>query len=199
MIVPAEEYYQNLIQINDTNKPILANLLPSDEKIYNIDLNTRKVEVPQYLSVKKDHRAETVYFTVDRYYDNMDLSSTVCLIQYINDGVKKETGIEDLGHFYLVPFYDITTFKEEKKILFPWQIGGPATAAAGTVNFSFRFFILNAENQYLYSLNTLEATSKVLYGMDITDKENENLIIPADTVTEIYNKINELSSNWLEI
>lgn len=199
MIVPAEEYYQNLIQINDTNKPILANLLPSDEKIYNIDLNTRKVEAPQYLSVKKDHRAETIYFTVDRYYDNMDLSSTVCLIQYVNDGVKKETGIEDLGHFYLVPFYDITTFKEEKKILFPWQIGGPATAAAGTVNFSFRFFILNAENQYLYSLNTLEATSKVLYGMDITDKENENLIIPADTVTEIYNKINELSSNWLEI
>jgi hypothetical protein len=38
------------------------------------------VEAPPVLGVKKDHYAETLYFSVDRYYDNMDLASTTCLI-----------------------------------------------------------------------------------------------------------------------
>ena len=133
----------------------------------------------------------------------MDLASTTCLIQYINEGVKKETGVEDQGHFYLVPFYDITTLKDQNKILLPWMVGESVTAAAGNVKFSFRFFQLNAENKYIYNLNTKEATSKILNNMDITDKDNENLSIPSDTVSQIYSKINELSNQvgtyWIEI
>lgn len=203
MITTFEEYYSHLSLINDTNKPQLAILIPKNEKIYQINLEERTVETPPALGVKKDHYAETIYFSVDRYYDNMDLASTTCLIQYINEGVKKDTGVEDQGHFYLVPFYDITTLKDQNKILLPWMVGESVTAAAGNVKFSFRFFQLNAENEYIYNLNTKEATSKILNNMDITNKDNENLNIPTDTVSQIYSKINELSNQvgtyWIEI
>jgi hypothetical protein len=109
MITTPQEYYSKLYLIQDTNKPSVAILAPSDEKIYNIDLSTRKIESPDFLSIKKDHMAETIYFTVDRYYDNIDLLETTCVVQYIN--ADKEARI------YAVPFYDITTF--EGKILFP--------------------------------------------------------------------------------
>ena len=104
MITTAEEYYSHLFQIQDHNAPSLALLLPRDEIIYNIDLNTRKIEAPDVLSAQYDHYAETIYFSVDRYFDNMDLTNTVCVVQFINEKNEEE------GHLYVVPFYDITYF-----------------------------------------------------------------------------------------
>lgn len=102
MITTAEEYQKYLWQLQDQNKPVSAILLPSDENIYEINLNTRTINAPEFLSVRKDHAAETVYFLVDRFYDNMDLSQTACVIQY-----KNAAGEE---HIFPVPFYDVTTF-----------------------------------------------------------------------------------------
>lgn len=102
MITTAEEYQKYLWQLQDSNKPVSAILLPSDENIYEIDLNARTVNAPEFLSVRKDHAAETVYFLVDRFYDNMDLSQTTCIIEYINAAGEEK--------FFPVPFYDVTTF-----------------------------------------------------------------------------------------
>ena len=76
MITTAAEYEKYLSQIYDVNPPTLAVLLPSSEPIYKIDLNKRTVETPDFLSVEKDHRAECLYFIVDRFFDNIDLSTT---------------------------------------------------------------------------------------------------------------------------
>jgi hypothetical protein len=86
------------------------------EKIYNIDLNTRKVEEPKFISVIEDHASEVIYFSVDRFFDYMDLATMTCLIEYIN--AKGEKGI------YAVPFYDIQTLRDEGKMLLPWVING---------------------------------------------------------------------------
>ena len=43
MITNANEYYQELYRIQDHNFPLKAVLVPSDERIYNVDLSTRKV------------------------------------------------------------------------------------------------------------------------------------------------------------
>lgn len=102
MITTAEEYQKYLWQLQSNNKPVSAILLPSDENIYEINLNTREINAPEFLSVRKDHAAETVYFLVDRFYDNMDLSQATCIIQY-----KNAAGEE---HVFPVPFYDVTTF-----------------------------------------------------------------------------------------
>ena len=102
-----------------------------------------------------DHHAETVYFKVDRFFDNMDLTNTVCLIQYINKNAVDSEGNPSKGRVYLVPFYDTTHFKDEDKILIPWAINGPATSAAGPIEFSLKFYLLNYNgSEYLYNLNT---------------------------------------------
>ena len=165
MITTPQEYYAKLHLIQDTNKPMVAVLAPSDERIYNIDLSTRKIESPDFLSIEKDHMAETIYFTVDRYYDNIDLLETTCIVQYIN--ANKEARI------YAVPFFDVTTF--EGKILFPWCIEGEATKAAGTVQYSFKFYHTfkgeNDEVLFDFNLNTMAATSRVLTGLDVANKD----------------------------
>ena len=204
MITTPEEYLAKLYQIQDNNLPTIALLLPSDEAIYNIDLNSRTIEAPEFLSAETDHFAETIYFKVDRYFDNMDLTKTICIIQYENDNAVN-TDCDPAGGFaYLVPFYDITHFEEENKILIPWAIGGPATAAAGNVTFAMRFYKFNAEGTSLiYNLNTLPATSKILHGMNVITNENENFIIPDTTVEMIYQEIDTIRSQadltWIDV
>lgn len=194
MITTPEEYLAKLYQIQDNNLPTIALLLPGDEAIYNIDLNQRTIETPEFLSVNTDHFAETIYFKVDRYFDNMDLTKTVCIIQYENDSALNADGDPAGGFAYLVPFYDITHFQKENKILIPWAIGGPATAAAGNITFAIRFYKYNADGALIYNLNTLPATSKILHGMNVITEENENFIIPTDTVSQIYAEINTIKN-----
>lgn len=161
MITSIQEYYNNLWRIQSVNAPSLAILLPKDEKIYKVDLNTRTIETPEYLSVEQDHRAEMIYFVVDRYYDHFDLAKTNCIIQYVN----KTTGKSGA---YAVPFYNIHTASTEDRarILFPWCIEGMATEAAGDIEYSIRFFTVVEDKMINYNLNTLPTTSKILHGLN---------------------------------
>lgn len=103
MIATAEEYLQQLWQLYDGNVPTKAIILPRDETIYQIDLNTRIIKAPYLSGITKDQNAETFYFIVDRFHGEIDLVNTACLVYYKN----KTSGT---GSFYPVPFYDITTF-----------------------------------------------------------------------------------------
>jgi hypothetical protein len=153
------------------------------------------IEAPADIGVDLDHNAETIYFKVDRYFDNMDLTKTVCIIQYENDSAVNADGDPAGGFVYLVPFYDIAHFEEENKILIPWAIGGPATAAAGNVTFAMRFYKFNADGTSLvYNLNTLPATSKILHGMNVITKDNENFVLADTTVEMIYQEIDMIRS-----
>ena len=186
MITTPQDYYSKLYLIQDTNKPTIAILLPSEEKIYNIDLNTRKIEAPNYLSIEKDHLAETIYFLVDRYFDSIDLSETTCVVQYIN--AKNEPRL------YAVPFMDITTF--EGKILFPWCIEGEATKAAGNISYSVKFYhtFKDEEGNVLFdfNLNTVVAKSKILSGLDVIKQDPDYNYI-ASEIESALERINLLS------
>ena len=155
MITSLQEYYNLLYLIQDENPPELAVLLPGDEPPLRIDLNSRKIEAPEYLSVATDHRAETIFFSVNRYFDNVDLSTMSCIIQFIN--AKGDSGI------YVVPFYD--TSRGDDNMLIPWVIEGSVTAFKGPVVYSVQFFrVSDNSSKFTYNLNTLPATSKVLEG-----------------------------------
>ena len=179
MITPIQEYYNNIWKIKSFNPPVIAILLPSDEKIYNIDLNSRMVEAPEFVSVEQDHSAEIIYFKVDRWYDTVDLLSTSCLIQYTN----KTTGKSGC---YAVPFYDITTISAlsngtEQKILFPWCIDGLAAEKPGDLEYSIKFFSVRPDGIIDYNLNTIPSITKILKGLN----PNDNLSYdPTATVFE---------------
>lgn len=165
-VVVAKEYFENLFRIQDENPPSLALLLPSSKRTYHIDLETRKVESPEFLGVEREHKAEVLYFTVNRYFDYIDLAETVCIIKYVN--ANKES------RYYAVPFYDVVTpnqanwddGREDKStelMLIPWVLDGNVVATHGAVEFSFEFYKMDEDGlKIIYSLNTLPVTSKVL-------------------------------------
>lgn len=241
MITTVEEYNAKLGLIQDANYPSQALLLPKDEFIYEIDLNTRIIKAPIYLGVEKDHKAETIYFLTDRFFCGIDLANTSCLVQYVNALGE--------GRFFPVPFYDTTTYSgrdvnkryiiahvtyanyergkyyilkdeeyvisndafdpaetyysyiDQPKIIFPWHISGEATAAAGEIEYSVRFYKTDASGKYFeYCLNTKTATSRVLEGMETT--EEQNLQYDADALSSINHKVDMLARDyqlyWIE-
>ena len=171
MITSAQEYFSRLQDIRNENlhKEVLQ--IPSDELIYAVDLNSRTIDTPVYLSTETDHTAETIFFIVDRYYETYDLAQSTCIVEYIN--AKNEPGI------YLVPIYDLETYAADGKMLIPWVIQGGATKAAGTIKYAIRFYHLHkverpegtetgTEYAYDYIINTQVAQSKILKGMGET-------------------------------
>ena len=187
MITAPKEYFDKLWQLQSKNKPNVAVLLPSSERIYEVNLHERKIEAPEFLSIQTDHYAETVYFMMDRYYDNVDLTETVGVIQYITpSGLKR---------IYPIPFYDILTYKdyinieegeERPKVIFPWCIDGAATESAGVIEYSIRFFKVDPVKKVLYyNMSTLPAKGKILHGMDVLEK-NEDYNFRVHALEEIY-------------
>lgn len=164
MYTDSAEYTQVLAHIQDNNPPSLAILLPKNEPFYEVDLNTRIISVPDILSIRTDHRSETVYFKVGRFHDEVDLSTMVCIIQYIN--ANKE------GRVYPVPYYDIDTFSDTDEMIFPWIIDQEVTKAAGTVKFSIRFYELDPSGKFLlYNISTLPAQTRIEKDLEMTYDE----------------------------
>lgn len=173
MITTARDYYNLYHRIQSENAPSLAILLPTDEKIYSVDLNARTVEAPEYLGVEGDHRAEVIYFKVNRFYDFYDLTQAVCTIQYVNALGESRA--------YAVPYYDIDTLsghddvrgEQDDIILFPWMIDKETTKVKGPIKFNIKFYKLNdIGTKYLYNLSTLEATSQILAGIGNDNSNN---------------------------
>ena len=61
MITTVEDYYGLLYKVQDQNPPNTAIRLPSDEPVYEIDLDSRTVEAPDFVSVSKDHYSEIIF------------------------------------------------------------------------------------------------------------------------------------------
>lgn len=187
MITSAKEYLANLQRIRNENLHTEVLQIPSDELVYNVDLNARTIDTPAYLSTETDHTAETVFFLVDRYYETYDLAQSTCIIEFIN--AKNDFGI------YLVPIYDLETYAEEGKMLIPWVIQGKVTAAAGPVKYAIRFYHLNkverpsgteigTEYVYDYIINTQVAQSRILKGMGETFFDNAESALDGVTTTD---------------
>lgn len=160
MITGEQEYLQFLKNVQDGyNPPDIRIRLPQDEPIYEVDLNTRKINAPTFLGVEADHSAEIIFFSIDRYYDSMDLAQMVGMIQF-RDAKNKE-------YYYVIPYYDTTSVSG--KIIFPWNIQSPVTKWSGTIRFSIKFFKIAPTSsveapELFYEINTLTASSKVLTG-----------------------------------
>ena len=91
-----EEYFgiiKTLREKLDTNYGIV----PLDEITFDIDANTRTINFPKnnytYI-VKGDNLAETIFFTIDRYFDGVDLNSKEIVILSTINGNKYWTPID---------------------------------------------------------------------------------------------------------
>lgn len=140
-------------------------LIPSDEEPFKIDANTRKIEVPKNFkqaAVIGDNMCEIITFTIDRYFDYVDLATTQICIQW-----KTET-TEGISHIGL---RDLETVSG--KIRFGWPLTSVLTEKAGKIHFAVRFFIESnvadsEEKQIVYLLNTSIAEIEVGSGLNLS-------------------------------
>lgn len=164
MIVSPQEYESLLYRLIDPNEFTHMFQIPENEPVYEIDLNARKIQAPEFLSLETDHNSEIIWFKTDRFYDNFDLYESCCWIQYKNAD-KKE-------FFYAAPIIIDKTIHTSEKILIPWAISKEVAAKTGIVEFSFQFFKLsNDKKKFLYVLNTQSAKSKILASLRVDPLE----------------------------
>ena len=190
MKVLAAEYYELLKQIQDNSISIITPI-PSDEPFIEVDLNSRCIVLPpefkDFLSVERDHRAETVYFRMDRYFDDIDLANVTGVIEYVNAAGE--------GRIYPITLKD--SISQAGKILFAWCIGGEATKLAGNISFAVRFYSVDPDQaSFTYNLNTIPAIGIILHGMELVD-DNETYDYPAAVISQIYDEIEKAKNKKL--
>lgn len=185
---------EQLYELQSTNAPSNV-FLPFAHNIYDVDLTTRKIYGPEHISVRRDHKAEIIYFKVDRYFDYMDLANTICVIEYIVPG-----DIKRVSHIYIVPFFDTSKFISENKMIFPWSVGGAATSKEGTIEYAIRFYKIDGEGEdkkLVYNLNTLPAKSKILPSIEgdgeISKAEYD---IPVEAYEELIHQVVNNKTYW---
>lgn len=166
MITSKEEYLQRLADIqNQANLKELV-MLPSDEPRFVIDANSRTIAIPDeftFLGVENDHAAETIYFEIDRYFDQHDLSTEMCVVQFesVNKNGDYETVLSD--GFYPITKIDVDSVPG--KVLFGWTILSDVTAHDADVKFSVRFYSVETDedgtSEFTYNFNTLPSSLPV--------------------------------------
>ena len=202
MIVKPDEYEKLILHLKNPNTFKELVQIPENEPVYEINLDTRTINAPEFLSVEEDHNSEIIWFKTKRFYDNFDISSATCWIQYRNA----------LGEEYYLASPLIISAGDygDEFLLIPWTIGGSATKASGTIEFSFQFFKLTEDRlQFQFILNTQSARSKILAGLradpllvlDATDEELQNEFAPqaesfAKEIHALYEKVRELTGEY---
>ena len=163
------DFYQAAGAHSDNRKGYKYIMMPLDkvgEDAFEINLNSRTITVPAAFSkiggVQADQMAELIVFSVDRYFDYMDLANTLIYVQWQLPDNDHTTGATEI------------TIKDLEsapgKIRFAWPLYNTITKHSGTVKFSVRFFVFDENDKLAYSLNTLDANLIIKPALDPADK-----------------------------
>ena len=182
MITKTEDYLALLQDIQNNNVTNLVALVDvPNEKRFVINANTREIDIPQefqeFLAMRNDHNAEKIYFEIDRYFDDVDLSTKTCVVHFVN--ANHEAGI------YPVQVMDVDTV--DGKIIFEWALENGLTYTAGNISFAVRFYSMEDE-EFTYNLNTKTYWSVVL---DTIEPDDYNEVNP-EVTTVIDNLVQEI-------
>lgn len=142
------------------------------ERLFEINTNTRAIDIPvdfarNGVSVQGDELAEILYFSIDRFYDAMDLDTADIYIQWT-----KQNGDSGVSIPWVV---DIES--TPNKIIFGWALSSTITELAGPLKFAVRFYQWadDAHTKLAYSLSTLTHTIQIKQALDFTLGSNDYL------------------------
>ena len=172
-ITNMEDFFGNLLDIaalGDNNEGLKYLRLPVDEPIFEINANTRKIEIPSDfksngLSVQGDHLAEIVFFSIDRYFDYMDFMNCDVTINW-----KMGTQVGRTESF--LKNSDMIA----GHVVFGWPVNNIITEKSGQLSFAIEFSIKDKNtNEVKYSFNTLTANINIKDGLIIGEAEPVSL------------------------
>lgn len=181
---PQNYLLQQTFYLNNTNDDT-SKVNDSNEPIY---ISNRRILMPviEDIVVSGDTRSQIVSFTMPRFFENVDLSSKVISIKFIN---AKNQG--DRSSVVNVVTTDDT-------ISFGWLIDGKVTVKEGYVNFAVEFLGYDENNKF-YCWSTTPAQLQVSKGLIVDEliEEPEPSWIQSWELSaddRINRKFNELST-----
>lgn len=121
---------------------------------------------------------------MDRYFEDVDLSKTTCVIEYINAA----------GEGRICPVLSIDTITFNGQLCVCWQVGREATKQAGKIKFVLHFYNIvqnsNGDFVYSYSLSTRPCEATILKSLDKTVSLDKAYDYSAEIMNEIYGRLN---------
>ena len=176
--------------------------------LFKIDLDARQIIAPpdylDFIGVVGEHKAETITFQCDRYYEDVDLADMTIVVEYVNaNGVGKVSPII---------VRDFTTFPDQ--ILFDWVIDSSFYEAPGVVQFDVRFYMVGDADDHslnralVYSLRTQPFKSKVIdtlpldmdeFNEEYRDQFADDMEALLGATQALQRQINEKKHYWIDI
>lgn len=156
-------------------------LIPLDEPAFNINANNRTITASKIVVLQNDNFAETVQFTVDRYFDQVDLNEARIFVQWtLPDGAEGATWADEMKDLSI-----------PGKIRFGWTLTSDVTAQPGVVKFSVRFWnkaldLTDGKEKVVYSFNTL--TSSLTVSPALQPEVNDETFIVAPKGSGLFEK-----------
>lgn len=188
-VVDLPTYFNALENIKTGSQKYKYFRIPLDEPCFTINMSTRAISVPKDfatygLGVKGDTRAEIVFFESDRFFDQVDLKSTNCWIQWVNTSTQAKGNSQSV-------YMDAT----EDKLLFGWVITEAMTSGAGNIEFAVRWFTTDDSGNVSYSVSTQKATCSIKSSLDLDVKDLqpeldiENILINRPKYSGVINSL----------
>ena len=140
----------NITTLSELNSEIKDDQLP-----YLIENRAIQIDSSQRIVVEKDTNSQVISFTMNRFFDNIDLSTKTINIKFLNE--------ENLGDRSLAVNLETT----EDTITFGWLIDYKATSISGIVRFAVEFLELNEDNEVTYRWQTIPAELVVEEGLNV--------------------------------
>lgn len=169
------------------------------EPIFTIDDITRGIIVPDEfkkngLGVAGDHKAETVWFRMGRYFDGMDLArfngdnpqEGVCLIHWKRRGPQGDSRLSKAVGFTA---YSADDEGNKDEIYFGWTITDEVTEVEGTIDFAIRFVEIDETNKLQYALSTLSNFCSINAALELPNNEDFSQIDIEDVEDEVLNRV----------
>lgn len=186
------QYFKYIEEFKNSEKrDIFLLKLPLDEGMFEIDANSRIINVPASFNkqsiMQKDKIAETLVFTIDRFIDNMDLCNVSNIyIQWTAPNGKGGT------REWATPAEFIDRESIPNKIKFGWIIDSVVTEFPGKVSFSATFFTPdeNLDKKVSYRLSTLPASFEVKPVLQPEINESTTINRPGNALNRIIRNNN---------
>lgn len=163
-------------------------------KVYNIDLDTRAVQVPagEVIGVYHDKDVNRLTFEVPATYKGIDLTDYQISINYVNEEEQKDV--------YLVEDMLVTMDMNNKpeSIQFSWLVGATACAVPGNVSFTVCFKKLDSEGNIINEINTKLTRMKVLEGCEAVESEIEERYM-TDLAGQLYRELDKVKKRGSDV
>lgn len=209
-------YSDALTEIINSGSTFFKYNTEKEEPYITINSNTREIIIPdmmQNIGVMGDHKAETIWFKIDRYFDREDFlnlksgSNTTGMqiaVQFVNAMNEPYTYFIDKAYITSSDMIEDKNTNGEivqdsiDTIIFPWELTNEATKYNGIVRFAIRIYKIEDE-KVTYSFNTQQGQFNILNGLNNTNAPGTVDTLSPTQIEEIFNKISAIYTESLGI